>query len=57
MLNLSKKGLENRNIKNKSGKNESIFLKNVEKTLLDKKSKSEKMIENYNKNKRNRLLL
>lgn len=46
-LNLSKKGLQKRNIKNKSGKDESIFLKSIENTLLDKETKSEKMIKDF----------
>ena len=48
LLNLSKKGLQKRNIKNKSGKDESIFLKNIENTLLNKKTKAEKIIEDFN---------
>jgi|TARA_B100000315_G_scaffold223785_1_gene228879 glutamate--cysteine ligase len=51
LLNLSKKGLQKRNIKNKSGKDESIFLKNIENTLLDKKTKAEKTIEDFNEKK------
>ena len=51
LLNLSKKGLQKRNIKNKSGKDESIFLKNIENTLLNKKTKAEKIIEYFNEKK------
>jgi glutamate--cysteine ligase len=51
LLNLSKKGLQKRNIKNKSGKDESIFLKNIENTLLNKKTKAEKIIEDFNEKK------
>ena len=51
LLNLSKKGLQKRNIKNKSGKDESIFLKNIENTLLNKKTKAEKTIEDFNEKK------
>ena len=50
-LNLSKKGLQKRNIKNKSEKDESIFLKSIENILLNKKTKSEKMIEDFNEKK------
>ena len=51
LLNLSKKGLQKRKIKNKGGKDESIFLKNIENTLLDKKTKAEKMLEDFNEKK------
>ena len=40
-----------RNIKNKSGKDESIFLKNIENTLLNKKTKAEKIIEDFSEKK------
>ena len=51
LLNLSKKGLQKRNIKNKSGKDESIFLKSIENTLSNKKTKAEKTIEDFNEKK------
>ena len=51
LLNLSKKGLQKRDIKNKSGKDESIFLKNIENTLLNKKTKAEKTLEDFNEKK------
>ena len=51
LLNLYKKGLQKRNIKNKSGKDESIFLKNIENTLLNKKTKAEKTLEDFNEKK------
>ena len=51
LLNLSKEGLKKRNIKNKSGKDESIFLKNIENTLLNKKTKATKTIEDFNEKK------
>ena len=51
LLNLSKEGLEKRNIKNKSGKDESIFLKSIENTLLNKKTKASKTIEDFNEKK------
>ena len=51
LLNLSKKGLQKRNIKNKSGKDESIFLESIENTLLNKKTKAEKTLEDFNEKK------
>ena len=50
-LNLSKKGLEKRSIKNNSGKDESIFLRNVESILSNNKTKSEITIEKFEKDK------
>jgi len=50
-LNLSKKGLEKRSIKNDSGKDESIFLRNVESILTNNKTKSEITIEKFEKDK------
>jgi len=47
-LNLSYKGLQDRNFKNKDGKNETIFLKNVEQILKQNKTKAEKTLENFN---------
>ena len=51
LLNLSKEGLEKRNIKNKTGKDESIFLKSIMNTLLNKKTKASKTIEDFNEKK------
>ena len=51
LLNLSKKGLQKRNIKNKSGEDESIFLKSIENTLSSKKTKAENTIEDFNEKK------
>jgi len=48
-LNLSKKGLEKRSIKNDSGKDESIFLRNVESILTNNKTKAEVTIEKFQK--------
>jgi len=48
-LNLSKKGLEKRSIKNDSGKDESIFLRNVESILANNKTKAEVTIEKFQK--------
>ena len=47
-LNLSNKGLQDRNFENKDGKNETIFLKNVEQILQQNKTKAEKTPENFN---------
>ena len=42
---LSKKGLIKRNLKNKNNNDESIFLKNIEQILKEKKTKAEKTLE------------
>ena len=47
-LNLSNKGLQDRNFENKDGKNETIFLKNVEQILQQNKTKAEQTLENLN---------
>jgi len=46
-LKLSAKGLENRSIKNNSGKDESIFLENIERILSNNKNKASITIENF----------
>ena len=46
-LSLSKKGLEKRCIENNSGKNESIFLRSVQKILDENKSKASVIIEKF----------
>ena len=51
LLNLSKKGLQKRNVKNKSGEDESIFLKSIENILSSKKTKAENTIEDFNEKK------
>jgi glutamate--cysteine ligase len=48
-LNLSKKGLEKRSIKNNNGKDESIFLRSVESILVNNKTKAEVTIEKFHK--------
>ena len=48
-LNLSKKGLKKRSIKNDSGKDESIFLRNIESILTNNKTKAEVSIEKCQK--------
>ncbi len=44
-LDLSKESLLNRNFKNKNNNDESIFLKNIEQIIKEKKTKAEKTIE------------
>ncbi len=48
---LSKKGLEKRNEVNKSGSNETIYLKHVEEIIKNKKTRAEMLIEEFNKTK------
>ena len=43
--------MEKRNIKNKSGKDESIFLRSIENTLLNKETKASKTIKDFNEKK------
>ena len=50
-LDLAKKGLEKRNELNKSGKNEIIYLKHIEEIIKNKKTRSEMLIEQFNKSK------
>jgi len=49
-LDLSKKGLEKRSLKNDSGKDESIFLRSVESIINNNKTKADITIEKF-KNK------
>jgi len=51
LLNLSRKGLQKRNIKNKNGKDESVFLESIENTIYSKKTKAEKILEIFDKKK------
>ena len=51
-LNLSKKGLEKRSIKNNSGQDETIFLRSIENVLNNNKNKANITIEKF-KNKKN----
>ena len=48
---LSKACLEKRSIQNKNGKDESIFLRSIENTLKNNKTKAEIAIEKFSKNK------
>jgi glutamate--cysteine ligase len=50
-LSLSRKGLEKRSIKNDAGKDESIFLRNIESILTNEKTKAEITIEKFKKDK------
>ena len=50
-LDLSKRGLEKRNEINKSGKNETIYLKHLEELINNKKTRAEMLIEQFNKTK------
>ena len=49
-LDLSKRGLEKRSIKNDSGKDESIFLNSVNNILTNNKTKAEQTIEKFQDN-------
>ena len=51
IIDLSKKGLEKRSLKNNSGKDESIFLRSVESIINNKKTKADITIEKF-KNKK-----
>ena len=51
LLNLSKKGLEARDILNKSRKNETIFLNHLQKIVDNKKTNADHMISKFSKNK------
>jgi glutamate--cysteine ligase len=50
-LDLSKRGLEKRNELNKSGKNETIYLKHIEEIIINEKTRAEMLIEQFNKTK------
>ena len=47
LLNISNRGLIDRNFKNKTGNDETIFLKNIEQILQENKTKAEKTLENF----------
>ena len=51
LLSLSRKGLKKRSIKDEAGKDESIFLRNIETILTNKKTKAEITIEKFQENK------
>ncbi len=50
LLDLSKKGLENRDILNKSNKNETIFLNHLKKLIDGKKTNADHMMNKFSKN-------
>jgi glutamate--cysteine ligase len=50
LLDLSRKGLENRNILNKHGKNETLFLNHLQKVIDDKTTNADHMISKFSKN-------
>ena len=50
LLNLSKKGLENRDILNKHGKNETVFLNHLQKVIENKTTNADHMISKFSKN-------
>jgi glutamate--cysteine ligase len=49
LLNLSKKGLENRDILNKHGKNETLFLNHLQKVIDNKTTNADLMISKFSK--------
>jgi len=48
-LNLSKRGLENRDVLNSNNDDESIFLKDLDNFIINKKNLSNKLIDDFNK--------
>ena len=50
LLNLSRKGLENRDIVNKQGKNETLFLNHLQKVIDNKTTNADHMIIKFSKN-------
>jgi len=50
LLNLSRKGLENRDILNKKGKNETFFLNHLQKVIDNKTTNADHMISKFSKN-------
>ena len=50
LLDLSRKGLENRDIINKSGKNETLFLNHLQKVVDNKTTNADHMINKFSKN-------
>ncbi len=50
LLNLSKKGLENRDILNKNGKNETVFLNHLQKVIDNKTTNADHMINKFSNN-------
>ena len=50
LLDLSRKGLERRDVLNKSGKNESLFLNHLQKIIDNKTTNADHMISKFSKN-------
>ena len=50
LLDLSKKGLENRDIINRQGKNETLFLKHLQRIIDNKKTNADHMISRFSEN-------
>ena len=50
LLDLSKKGLEKRDLLNKSRKNETLFLSHLQKVIDNKKTNADHMISKFSKN-------
>ena len=50
LLNLSRKGLEKRDVLNKSGKNETLFLNHLQKVIDNKTTNADHMISKFSKN-------
>ena len=50
LLNLSRKGLESRDILNKSRKNETLFLNHLQKVIDNKTTNADHMISKFSKN-------
>ena len=50
LLEISKRGLDNRDILNKSGKNESLFLNHLQKVIDNRTTNADHMINKFSKN-------
>ena len=50
LLNLSRKGLENRDVLNKHKKNETLFLNHLQKVINNKTTNADHMISKFSKN-------
>ena len=50
LLHLSRKGLENRDILNKKGRNETMFLNHIQKVIDNKTTNADHMINKFSKN-------
>ena len=50
LLEISRKGLDNRDIINKSGKNETLFLNHLQKVIDNRTTNADHMINKFSKN-------